>query len=533
MVQKNLSPEEFAKSLGGTVSIKSKLDPDAYAKSLGGTVSPTLSTIPKEPGYFQRVGSEYMKAAEDFSSAFGKAITPPKVVKGDLLASGKNLVEKVGIDVPRAVLRGLGGVAGTVYTPIVEAPGIKQTLELAGSKVEDLSKTKPIQKIAQYSQPFADTLLKTLEENPELGKDIKNIVDIYIVGKGLNQSKLLPKEKSIITKTGEKLTKSGEKAAITQKEKFIRELIRPEQTKAIKESQVARTTEKGIGPFKRSIIAPTVKDLESEKVVINIPKVGSNKTVQQNYNIISKYNTEEAVRLEKLVEKNNFKVPYGETELRLARAGNELLNNPLITGDAEKTAQKLITKANQIIRQNEETGKGLLKAKKEYDIWVKRFKPNAFDAKAESAFTESNREIRNAFKDLLEERAPTLGIKKSLKKQSSLYNALDNLTPKAAIEADTAIGRGFQRIGKVLGTKNKVVQGVAAAAGIGGLGAAATFAPLVAVTGIPVFLIYKGGKLVLKPQVRTAIGKILNQTGSKLGASDRNYLIGILNDYAE
>jgi hypothetical protein len=133
----------------------------------------------------------------------------------------------------------------------------------------------------------------------------------------------------------------------------------------------------------------------------------------------------------------------------------------------------------------------------------------------------------------LEEKAPTLGIKSSLKRQSSLFNALDTLEVKAAQEADNAIGRAMQRIGMVLGTKSKVVQAVAAAAGIGGLGAAATFAPAVAIIGIPIYLIWRGGKYILKPQVRIAIGKLLESAGSGLSATERNTLIGVMNDYRE
>jgi len=490
----------------------------------------SLEREPEEdtPNYFQRVGKQYFEVAQDIQSSVGKALTPPK--KGATpLEIGKEALE-----IPRAGLRTVGGITKAAFAPIAEAPGIKQLLEGIGFGIQKLSETEAIQSMAKDTQPLFDIVYKYAEEHPEQAKDVKNLVDIAVLKGGKSIEKPISKTVGKATeKVGVGLIKSGEKIAQTEKQSFVRDLIKPVQTKAVKESQVARTTETGKGIFKKSIIAPTKAELASEKVVSTIKGVEKSKTVQQNFNTIKKSNIEEALRLENSIKANEFQVPKGETLLRIERAGNNLLESPLITGDAEKTAQKLITGAKKFIEKNPETGSGVLKARKQYDIWVRSQKPSVFDAKADSAFTLANREIRSAMNNLLEERASSLGIKESLKKQSSLFNALENLTPKAAIEADSAIGRTMQNIGKVLGTKSRVVQAVAAAAGIGGLGAAATFAPAVAIAGIPTFLLWKGGQFILKPQVRIAIGNLLKEAGTKISTSDRNALIGVLNNYAE
>lgn len=479
--------------------------------------------VAKEPNYFQRIGTQLLESGQNITDQFKQAITAPKIVPGKPLETAKNIGERA-LDAPEAALRFVGAVAKLPFSVITEAPLIKQTLDFAGQGIAKIPGAKEV----------ASEVSKLSEKYPELSKDLEDIVNIATFGSGKAVEAPINKVVGSTTKkVGTILETSGKKGILAETDKFVRELVRPAQTSAVKEAQVARTTEKGWGIFKRSEIAPTAKELASENAVKTIPGVAKNKTLQQNYNIIAKANEKEAEALVKKVAKNDFQVPFGESTLRLERASANLMESPLITGDAEKTAQKLIAGANKIIKANEETGSGLLKARKEYDIWVKSQKPKVFDAKSEGAFTLANREIRSAMNDLLEERAPTLGIKKSLQKQSSLFNAMENITPKAAQEADSAFRRAIESVGAKLGFKNKAVQAVATLAGIGGLGAASTFAPIIAQVGIPAYFLYKGGKLVLKPSLRKAIGRILKTSGKQLEATERNALLGILNNYRE
>jgi hypothetical protein len=104
---------------------------------------------------------------------------------------------------------------------------------------------------------------------------------------------------------------------------------------------------------------------------------------------------------------------------------------------------------------------------------------------------------------------------------------MDNIKPKAAFEADSAIGRVFDRVGETLGIKNKVVQGAATVAGIGGLGAAATFAPFVAQLG-GAYVVYRAGKWVLRAEARKAIGQVLQKYGNIIPATDKELLKGLV-----
>ena len=132
---------------------------------------------------------------------------------------------------------------------------------------------------------------------------------------------------------------------------------------------------------------------------------------------------------------------------------------------------------------------------------------------------------------MLDEKAINLGIKDSLTQQSRLYKAMENIAPKAAEEANTQLGRIMQGVGKKLGTRNKAVQGLAALTGIGVFGASAAYAlPLTVATGLG-FLLYKGGKLIINPQARIYLGKILETSGKLLSTEEKSAIKGLLNKY--
>lgn len=416
----------------------------------------------------------------------------------------------------------VGDVAGEAAMSLGKTLLPKRAEEAIGSGVQKIAESKPVQATMEAYQGFK-------EKHPEAAKDLEafvNIASIIPVGEGARiGSKVAGKG---LTATGEALERSGIEAAESQKSKFVRELVRPEQTKAVKEAQVARTTEKGVGPFKRSVVEPTPKELRIESEISKIPEVSESNTYQQNYNIIRDANVAEAVDLEKAVKANDFVIPKREVISRLQGAKSELAKSPVLVGDAEKTADKLLAGAIDFVNKNEGKGSGLLKARKEYDKWVLSQKPKAFDAKAENAFTIANKEVRRVFNDILDESAPDVGVKESLSRQSALYDALDVIAPKAAKEADTAVMRAFQKMAEKVGLKTKVVQQIAAVAGIGGLGAAATFAPAAAGVGALTFLGYQGGKLLLKPQVRVYLGKLLKEAGGVLEAGDKAILEGLL-----
>lgn len=380
------------------------------------------------------------------------------------------------------------------------------------------------------------------KDNLELARNLEalgNIAQFIPVGGGTTLGvKGVGKTSGV---AGKVLVESAEKGIAKETQSFVRGLVRQVQTKAVREAQVARTTEKGFGIFKKTIVNPSYKELNAEKALLELADVSPKKTFQQNYNAVNEALKNTANDLEQTILARDFIIPKREVVANLNKAAEKLSLSPLIVGDAEKTAQKLINGARKFIEENKGSGSGLLQARKDFDAWVKKQKPKVFDAKSENAFTIANREIRDTLTDLLEKKAPEAGVRASLKKQTGLYTALDNIAPKAAMESNYAFGRLLQKVGDKIGTKNKITQTIVAGAtvGVGGIGAA--IAPAAAAFGVGGYLVFKGGKLVLNPRLRKVVGealleldKIINKASTPVKVQSeielKNYFNKLLND---
>ena len=476
----------------------------------------------KQPGYFQRVGQEYAKAGQDIISGIKQGATD---IQGGGLLGGV-----------RAGLRTVGGVAKATFAPITEAPGIKQGIELAGKGVQKLSETAPIKAAGEAISPLTEKLMGLAQKYPETAKDVEDIVNIAIVGGGKAVSEpLAGATGKTLIKTGKAVEKGAMESLETKQGEFIRKLVRPEQTKAVKEAQVARTTEVGVGPLKRSVIAPTPQELRMEEAVKGVKGIAEKNTFQRNYNFVKSANRQEAENLVSQLEQvetqvgkdRGFFTP-NEFNSYMNSVKKELADNPLLVGDAEKTASKILDKFSSLVKEEGHTPRGLLSARKKLDAWMESQKgPNIFDPKTESAVSIALRGIRQGGNTFLASKVPDVAVIKSLEKQTALYNTLDNLAPKAAREADTAIGRAFQRAGDAVGIRNEVVRNIAAATGIFGIGAISLLNPFaggVATATALSFLIYKGGKLILKPELRVQFGKLLQLAGNKITPQDRKII---------
>lgn len=128
-------------------------------------------TAPKEEqGYLGRVGSAYAQAGKDITSGIQQSAQDISqgAEQGGLAGFGQVLK-----GIARAGLRTVGGVAGATFAPITEAPVIKDTISAVGKGVASIIPTEVMQGVSQLAQ-----------DNPEIAKDISNVVDIAGLGLG-------------------------------------------------------------------------------------------------------------------------------------------------------------------------------------------------------------------------------------------------------------------------------------------------------------------------------------------------------------
>lgn len=496
-IGETISAEDFESQFGNQIKIGDSISAEDFQSRFG---------IGEEKrSLFGSIGDTIKRRAQQFTESRERE------------ASGEQTGIETGLQLAGQTLGGAFDIAGSIIgagvrtlTPkFIEDPAVEIGRKIIAKIVEGEAVSDSIREYQIFK-----------EKNPRAASNIEsvlNIVSIFPFAKAKPTGLATQIKKAPIKEVGQIFIKSGEKTVLAKKREFVRNLVRPLQTAKIKDLQVARTTETGRGIFKKSIIKPSAQELSMENIIVNIAKVSSKKTIQGNYNIIAKENIRRAKSLIQELKNNDFIFPNKELLAKLNQAKQRLANNPAIVGDAEKTAAKLIAEIERRVKKAPNKGSALLQVRKDFDAWVTRQKgPKVFSPDRESAFSLAIREIRQTLNKFLDDKAVTVSVKESLKDQNSLFNALKNIERKAGVEADTAFLRAFQKMGTVLNTKSRIVQGIGASIGLAGFGAAAAFAPAVAVTGAIGILIFSAGKLILNPRLRIGIGKAIQFIDSQL-----------------
>src|SRR3990167_6991663 len=167
-----------------------------------------------------------------------------------------------------------------------------------GAGAKKIAETDTAQVIAEkYGQFKAQhpEAAANLEATGLLGSILPVGKGAQLLGKGAAKGGII---------TGKALEISGISSAVAQKKAFARELTRPVQTKAVREAEVARTTEKGL--FKKDIVELTVAEKNMANAVQEIPQISSKNTYQKNYSIVQAANKVEAQNLKMAVAANDF-----------------------------------------------------------------------------------------------------------------------------------------------------------------------------------------------------------------------------------
>lgn len=186
--------------------------PEQFKQKYGEQTFQQFGQPIKQPGYFQRVGQTLK---ETFTGLKTGLETQAETIAREGLEEDPSRIKQA-IALGRGALRTTGAAARTAFTPLTEAPGIKQGLEFVGKK---LAETTPIQKYAEWSQ-----------RHPEAAKDIEDIIDITALfgGKAVKE----PIEAGI--KVGAKATKetieTGVKTGVQTGKQLIgkgKEVLKP------------------------------------------------------------------------------------------------------------------------------------------------------------------------------------------------------------------------------------------------------------------------------------------------------------------
>ncbi len=315
---------------------------------------------------------------------------------------------------------------------------------------------------------------KFKEESPRSARNIESVVDIALLAAPVKSK---PKAKpGKLGELGDSALASSERVAAKHRMETIEDLVTPKKDKAVRIEEVKRTSESGVLKTKKVELSKSERAIVEE--VSKIPGVSYKNSLQENYNVISVAARKEAKRLKTLLAKNDFAFHPTFYKTVLKDVGRKLKDSPVLVGDAAKSAKNALKHMRQFAAEQPQTGSGLLRARKKFDAWVRSQRPKAFDPVYDNAMSLAIREIRTATNDFIAQYALNVGVKKSLRKQSLLLKAMENIAPKAADELGNILLRAWHKGLQLLPLRGEFNQAGAALFGIGGLGASALFAPV-------------------------------------------------------
>ncbi len=342
-------------------------------------------------------------------------------------------------------------------------------------------------------------------ESPRQARNVRAGTNIALALVPGPKAKLNPT--GVTAKVGEKIIASGEKSAAKTRTKFVNDLVTPKQTPKTRLDQVGRTDVKG--SFRqKSVVELSTQQKASAAVIEKIPTVAKKKTVQGNFNAVSDEVTRLAKGLESNLKAGGGTYKFEELNQIIKGVAERVAKEPELVGDAAKSASRVMDAAFEFMVAEERTLVGILKARKKFDAWVLERKPTIFDANA-SAMKTAVTAVRNEMNGFIISRAGNVSVRKSLDKQFSLLQAMDDIAVKAADEPMTLVGRIIHNAIRVIPIRNELVAAMGLAAGVGGLGAASMILPVIQKAGIALGIVYFGKKAIMAPVTRRALGELI------------------------
>jgi hypothetical protein len=436
-------------------------------------------------------------------------------------------------DVVNRYQTGEQGLPSTVYQG-----ALKSTMGTVGDVLgEGLAAATPdavkekLMPIAEFiaEQPLTQAAVdkfKSLSPEMQANLEATGLLPIGFVasalGKGarvLGSSQPVKKAISAVDKklysVGESLEEGAKETILENKLASATNTILPKETAKKGAENAKRMVSKG-GFNDRFEYDPTAFEKDIAKNLIDTTDFKKGQPLRRTMVQIKEAREGIAKDLQATLEKSDVVFQQTELDNVLMKAVSEIDDLSLV-GDSEKLAEKYLNRAQKIYAKNSMTPAGLLKSRKEFDRLVEDGKKAyAFDSNEAKALNKVVATIRTKMNDFLSEKVPDVGVKDKLRKQHLLYEAENNVAPKAAKEGKTRLERGTNKALEAVKKRQEALGVAALTFGTSYLGAAQLFsAPVAAAVGAGATVVALRKLLLKNPRLKMVAGKALKSLGKK------------------
>ena len=356
-------------------------------------------------------------------------------------------------------------------------------------------------------------------DNPDSARLAESVFNIaaYVApmkGKGnITDVKNVVKTKQ--SRVGKKLTAAGGRETKAKMMEFTDDLILPSESPA----ELTRRAGSSSVPEGLERVNPLAKDKyilnNAEKVtsatIAKIKGVSPKWHMQKNYNAIRDYNLK--IGNELVTKLENIPLPARVLVSNPSKSIDEVIakasgTDQVLAKVSEKSKEAIISKAKELL-EGVSTPADLLKARKAFDnVMLDRIDSRLLtDAAAGDKHVIDM--VRHTMNDVLHESVPS-GVKGTLSRQSNMFDAMYNIRPKAGAQANSVLGRAWQKVSTLQAAKQALVLGGAGLLGYNAMATLTASAPFLLAGAAIAPVAYYGGKLVAKVGTIKTASNMLN-----------------------
>lgn len=323
----------------------------------------------------------------------------------------------------------VGKVLGNLTPDVIEKP----TVEAIKGLVFDVGQSEWYNDFTKAASESWESAKEWIDLNPSEARQLSSLSSI-----ALFKGKKPPS--SVVALKGKELSIWGAQGARTQRNKGIFDLMMPDQKDMYKSDRGTRTTSKdGTITWTPSKVE-TERLLELKKVPDFDPTAPVGFNVDTVYTNINKLNDRV---IENIYAAGNpeIKKDFVINKLESDVEGMVLSNGWKAINGAPSQVEPLMEHLKDLVQRSDGTTAGLLQVRKDFDAFIKSWKPADIEGGLVNSRAQIVKLTRNVLNKEVAAMIPDRASQSLLTRQSRLYQNLDVLEPKAASEILGVFGK--------------------------------------------------------------------------------------------
>jgi hypothetical protein len=328
------------------------------------------------------------------------------------------------------VVKGLGGGLGEIIGAADEAIGSPLSRSMAWMS-ENQSKNP---QYGNLGLEQAQTDIK--EAYPDAYPYIADAATVVSAG--------LPYAKAAKVSRGSKATQNLKNKAKIYRDADVARRLEPENPLGKRGGKVVDE-----GPLQTTRFKPDEQRQAIYDEVAKVEDLNPRKSPVSNFNALDSEVNKLREQLDLDLRLKDY-MEISDVRVSINDAMKEARKTPTLKGKTAGAAAKAVDDAfKDILKKYEVDGQikpgKLLQARRDLDAWLKGSDPNVFEGQSLAGTTIAIKSIRDAINKEVMKAAPDAKVAESLRRQSQLLTARDELIPKGNRQGKNAVSRAVQR----------------------------------------------------------------------------------------